>query len=111
VRPAPTGHPVRMNDATSGRDFNDEHATSTDPTGPPPGPADHGREGGMATREVAPEVVKKYDFVDASYEVHLNFSPIIVHENWLVDWADLLEQIADGTIDRTRPNSQRSSSS
>jgi hypothetical protein len=26
---------------------------------PPPGPADHGREGGMATREVAPELVER----------------------------------------------------
>ena len=25
-----------------------------------PGPADHGREGGMATREVAPDVVEKH---------------------------------------------------
>jgi hypothetical protein len=32
-----------------------------DAVNPPPGPADHGREGGMATREVAPDVVKKSD--------------------------------------------------
>lgn len=25
----------------------------------PPGPTDHGREGGMATREVAPELAEK----------------------------------------------------
>lgn len=25
---------------------------------PPPGPADHGREGGMATREIAPELTE-----------------------------------------------------
>ncbi|CQD02977.1 MULTISPECIES: hypothetical protein [Mycolicibacterium] len=27
---------------------------------PPPGPADHHRDGGMATREVAPDVVEKH---------------------------------------------------
>jgi hypothetical protein len=33
--------------------------THVDATNPPPGPADHGRDGGMATREVAPDVVKQ----------------------------------------------------
>ncbi|WP_200959754.1 hypothetical protein [Mycobacterium sp. Root135] len=37
---------------------NDDH---TDAAEPPPGPADHGRTGGMATREVAPDVVKRSD--------------------------------------------------
>ena len=37
---------------------NDDH---TDAVEPPPGPADHGRSGGMATREVAPDVVKRSD--------------------------------------------------
>jgi len=35
---------------------NDDHGDAADP---PPGPADHGRSGGMATREVAPDVVKR----------------------------------------------------
>lgn len=34
--------------------------------------------------------------------MHLNFSPVIVHENWLADWSDLLEQIADCTTERTK---------
>lgn len=40
----------------TGTDPDDD--TSTDAKKPPPGPADHGREGGMATREVAPDVVE-----------------------------------------------------
>jgi hypothetical protein len=32
----------------------DDAPTATDP---PPGPTDHGRDGGMATREVAPDVI------------------------------------------------------
>ncbi|MFD6856485.1 hypothetical protein ACFWCF_03930 [Rhodococcus sp. NPDC060090] len=35
----------------------DEDDARTDP----PGPADHGRDGGMATRENAPEVVQRSD--------------------------------------------------
>lgn len=37
----------------------DQHADSTDnTTDEPPGPADHGRDGGMATRELAPELTE-----------------------------------------------------
>ena len=42
------------------------------------------------------------DFVEAGYEVHVNLSPVIVHETWLAEWAELLEQVADGTSARTR---------
>ncbi|WP_175616319.1 hypothetical protein [Mycobacterium sp. GA-1841] len=31
----------------------------------PPGPADHGREGGMATREIAPELTEPGDRDDS----------------------------------------------
>ena len=34
-------------------------STNTDEV-PPPGPTDQGRTGGMATREVAPDVVEKH---------------------------------------------------
>lgn len=35
------------------------------------------------------------DFVAAGYEVHLNFSPIILYEGWLKDYADLLSEVDD----------------
>ena len=35
------------------------------------------------------------DFVDAGYEVHLNFSPVIYYEGWLEDYAALFDQLAD----------------
>lgn len=41
---------------------NDE--TTGDAKEPPPGPADHGREGGMATREIAPELTEPDDDKD-----------------------------------------------
>ena len=34
--------------------------------------------------------------------MHLNLSPVIVHEGWLDEWAELLDQVADGTSARTR---------
>ena len=35
--------------------------TDTDTDTAPPGPADHGRDGGMATRELAPEIAEPDD--------------------------------------------------
>jgi len=32
-------------------------------------------------------------FLNAGYEVHLNFSPVIVHDDWLVEYHDLFEDI------------------
>ena len=34
------------------------------------------------------------DFLDAGYEVHLNFSPVVVYDGWLKDYKDLFEQVA-----------------
>lgn len=33
------------------------------------------------------------DFVEAGYEVHVNFSPVVVRDGWLADWAELLDQL------------------
>ena len=35
------------------------------------------------------------DFVRAGYEVHLNFSPVIVYPGWEQDWSRLFEMIDD----------------
>jgi spore photoproduct lyase len=35
------------------------------------------------------------DFVAAGYEVHLNFSPVILYEGWLQDYAELCEELDD----------------
>ncbi|MGQ9351872.1 spore photoproduct lyase family protein [Mycolicibacterium gilvum] len=56
----------------------------------------------IRTSGVADRIAALDDFVEAGYEVHLNFSPVIVHETWRADWAGLLEQIADNTSERTR---------
>jgi spore photoproduct lyase family protein len=56
----------------------------------------------IRTSTVRDRIAALDDFVDAGYEVHLNLSPVIVHETWLAEWAELLEQVADGTSARTR---------
>jgi spore photoproduct lyase len=56
----------------------------------------------VRTSKVADRIAAIDDFVEAGYEVHLNLSPVIVHEGWLEDWADLLQQVADHTSPRTK---------
>lgn len=36
------------------------------------------------------------DFVAAGYEVHVNFSPVVVRDGWLEDWAELLDRLDAG---------------
>jgi spore photoproduct lyase family protein len=33
------------------------------------------------------------DFVEAGYEVHLNFSPVVLRDGWLADWTALLQRL------------------
>ncbi|GAA4774281.1 spore photoproduct lyase family protein [Actinomycetospora chlora] len=35
------------------------------------------------------------DFVAAGYEVHLNFSPVVLRERWQSEWALLLDELTD----------------
>ena len=35
------------------------------------------------------------DFVAAGYEVHLNFSPVVVYDGWLDDWRALFRDVGD----------------
>lgn len=65
-------------------------------------PGDTSRRVDIRTSKVADRIAALDDFVGAGYEVHLNLSPVIVHEQWLADRSELLEQIADGTNERTR---------
>jgi spore photoproduct lyase family protein len=65
-------------------------------------PADTSRLVDVRTSKVADRIAALDGFVEAGYEVHLNLSPVIVHEGWLDDWRELLDQVADGTSARTR---------
>ena len=46
------------------------------------------------------------DFVAAGYEVHVNLSPVVVHEDWLPLWAELLDQLGEATNDTTKQQLQ-----
>jgi spore photoproduct lyase family protein len=47
----------------------------------------------VRTSSVADRIAAIDDFVRAGYEVHLNFSPVIVHEGWEADYQRLFEQV------------------
>lgn len=56
-------------------------------------PASIARVVDVRTSPMAERIAAVNDFVEAGYEVHLNFSPVIVAENWLSLYSELFEQI------------------
>ncbi len=42
------------------------------------------------------------DLVDAGYEVHVNFSPVVVYDGWLDEYARLFEEIDDVLSERAK---------
>lgn len=51
----------------------------------------------LRTSPIRERIAAIDDFVAAGYEVHVNFSPVVLRPGWQRDWAELLEQLADGT--------------
>ena len=49
----------------------------------------------VRTSPIAERIRAINDFVDAGYEVHANFSPVIVHEGWEAQWRALFAEIDD----------------
>ncbi len=56
----------------------------------------------VRTSRVAERIAAIDDFVEAGYEVHLNLSPVVVHDGWLEEWAELLDQVEAGTGPRAK---------
>ncbi|WP_067499750.1 spore photoproduct lyase family protein [Actinoplanes sp. TFC3] len=50
----------------------------------------------IRTSPVAERIAAIDDFVEAGYEVHVNFSPVVVRDGWLEDWTALLSELDDG---------------
>ncbi|GAA2847364.1 spore photoproduct lyase family protein [Actinoplanes cyaneus] len=50
----------------------------------------------IRTSPIAERIAAIDDFVEAGYEVHVNFSPVVVRDGWLDDWAELLDQLDAG---------------
>lgn len=49
----------------------------------------------IRTSSIGDRIAAINDFVEAGYEVHLNFSPVIYTETWQADYEQLFEQIDD----------------
>ncbi|MQA32244.1 spore photoproduct lyase family protein [Modestobacter roseus] len=49
----------------------------------------------VRTSRIAERIAAIDDFVAAGYEVHLNFSPVVLREGWEADWTALLRQLDD----------------
>jgi hypothetical protein len=49
----------------------------------------------LRTSRVSERIAAIDDFVEAGYEVHLNFSLVVIHEGWLEQWSSLLGEIDD----------------
>ncbi len=51
----------------------------------------------IRTSTIAERLAAIDDFVAAGYEVHVNFSPVVLRDGWEDDWAELLDRLADST--------------
>ena len=58
-------------------------------------PREMSRRLDLRTAPISERIAAIDDFVAAGYEVHLNFSPVVLHEGWYDEWRDLLREIAD----------------
>jgi len=54
------------------------------------------------TSPVAERIAAINDFVDAGYEVHVNFSPVVLYDGWLEDYRELFRELDAGIHDRAR---------
>jgi spore photoproduct lyase family protein len=56
----------------------------------------------IRTSPIAERIAAINDFVDAGYEVHVNFSPVILTPTWLADWEELFTQLDDALHPRAK---------
>ncbi len=56
-------------------------------------PADLSRHLDVRTSPIADRIAAIDDFVAAGYEVHVNFSPVVIHDGWLERWSELLGEL------------------
>ncbi|MBP2294542.1 spore photoproduct lyase family protein [Azospirillum rugosum] len=61
-------------------------------------PAHLARTLDVRSTPIPERIVAINDFVRAGWEVHLNFSPVVVYEGWTTDYADLFRQV-DAALD------------
>ena len=65
-------------------------------------PADTARVLDVRTSPVAERLDAVNDFVDAGYEVHLNFSPVVVTDGWQQQYTELFEHVDNALSARAK---------
>lgn len=65
-------------------------------------PAPLARRVDVRTESIEARIRAVNDFVEAGWEVHLNFSPVIVRPGWLEEWRDLFQALNDGLRPRSK---------
>jgi len=58
-------------------------------------PAEVAKVTDLRTSPMSERIAAVNDFVAAGWEVHLNFSPVIMTPGWLDDWRELLREVDD----------------
>ena len=56
----------------------------------------------IRTSKISDRIKSVNNLVDAGYEVHLNFSPVILYENCKADWLNLFKEIDDTLSDKAK---------
>ncbi|WP_257461597.1 spore photoproduct lyase family protein [Archangium lipolyticum] len=56
----------------------------------------------VRTSPIAERIAAIDDFVDAGYEVHLNFSPVVISEGWQDEYDALFQQVDDTIGDKAK---------
>ncbi|MFJ6653491.1 spore photoproduct lyase family protein [Microbacterium sp. NPDC091313] len=65
-------------------------------------PAETAKVTDIRTSPMAERIAAINDFVEAGYEVHVNFSPVILTPTWLADWEELFAQLDDALHPRAK---------
>jgi spore photoproduct lyase len=69
-------------------------------------PASVARVVDVRTSPIPERIAAINDFVAAGWEVHLNFSPVIVYDGWLEDYADLFTMVDDALTPQAKAQLQ-----
>lgn len=56
----------------------------------------------VRTSRISERIAAMNSFVEAGYEVHVNFSPVIVYEGWRADYRELFSQLDDALSPEAR---------
>jgi spore photoproduct lyase family protein len=56
-------------------------------------PAETAKVTDLRTSPMSERIRAINDFVDAGWEVHVNFSPIVLTPTWIADWAELFDEL------------------